>query len=389
MLRRFLRHTSFFLLIPLVFSCNTGEEGDDTALRDRLASKKKEYRQLQNTIDSLEKRLLDSNEQEGRRILVRTRKLQPRRFEHRFMVNGSVEAVQEVLLSAERQGKLEEILVEEGDHVEKGQLVAKQSQDVLKSRLREVQTRYEHARTLYQKQERLWKEKGVGSELDYLNAKNEMEALAAQKRSLEEELEMSQIRAPISGTVEDLRLKEGAYAAPSSPIAHIIGLEELSVEARLSESYLSKLSKGDSVLVHFPMLDLRFERPIRSLGDRIDPQDRTFEARIRLRNTEDRSIKPNLSARLHFTDLRMDSAKIIPSGIIQSDPEGDHVYVVTPSDTARKRYIELGPSQNGKSLVREGLAFGDRIVVAGYDELSEGAAIREEERTANRIKEEQ
>jgi RND family efflux transporter MFP subunit len=386
---------SFIYLLPLTLffastGCRTGNE-DGKAARERLATKKEQYRRLRAEIDSLEERLelSDSSAGKGRRILVRTRELEPQRFEHGFKVNGSVKAEREVLLTAERQGTLQEILVEEGDRVQKGELIAKQDQDILHSRLREVTTRYEHARTLYQKQERLWKDKGVGSELDYLNAKNEMEALRAQKRSLEEELEMSRIEAPIDGTVEELRLKEGAYAAPSKPIAHIIGMEKLSVEADLSESYLSDINEGDTVTVHFPMLGLEFERPIRSLGDRIDPQDRTFKARIRLENTEDRAIKPNLSARLHFTDLRVDSARIIPSGIVQSDPKGEHVYVATPSDTARKRYIEVGPSQEGRSLVKKGLELGEKVVVAGQDELRDGAAIREEEGSnANRRTEE-
>jgi multidrug efflux pump subunit AcrA (membrane-fusion protein) len=119
------------------------------------------------------------------------------------------------------------------------------------------------------------------------------------------------------------------------------------------------------------------KRPLQSLGDRIDPQDRTFEARVKLRNTEHRAIKPNMSAELRFTDFRTDSAMVVPSGIVGSDPEGDHVYVVA-SDTAQKRYIQLGPSQGGRSLVAKGLDFGERVVVAGQSELSDGMSVRQE-----------
>lgn len=369
-----------FLCLLLMGACQQGSQKDELT-RKKLTSKKQELRTLQGEVDSLEQALQGGDEQKrkGRSVLVRTRKIEPLSFEHTFKVNGSVKADQEVLLSAERQGKLESIHVEEGDRVEKGQLIAEQSQKILRSRLQEVKTRYEHARTLYKKQKRLWKEKGVGSELDYLNAKNKMETLGDQKRSLEEELEMTRIEAPITGTIEELRLKKGAYAAPSQPIAHLVGLKDLVVEADLSERYLSKVNRGDSVDIRFPMIDLHYERPITSVGDRIDPQDRTFETRIKLRNNEGRDIKPNLSARLTFTALRIDSARVIPSGIVQSDPKGDHVYVVSPSDTAKKRYIQIGPSQNGNSLVEEGLDLGEKVVVAGYDDLSDGTAVREEE----------
>ncbi len=371
----------FFILFTLVGCQGAGETGDKK-LKAELSKKKVRLKELQEQVDSIERRLnrTDSGKgSKGPRVLVRTKRMEPVPFSHYFHVTGAVKADQEVLLSAERQGVLKEILVEEGERVEEGELIARQNRSVLESRLAEVEARYQHARTLYKKQERLWKEKGIGSEVEYLNAKNRMETLRQKKISLEEELEMTRIKAPITGVVEELRLKQGAYAAPSSPIAHIVGLEKLFVEADLSERYLGKVKVGDSVKVSFPVLSISFFRGIHSLGDHIDPQDRTFEARVKIRNTEERIIKPNLSAELRFTSFKTDSALLVPSGIIQTDPEGEYVYVVTPSDTAKKRYVELGPSQDGRSLVRKGIEGGARVVVAGYDQVTDGAAVREQE----------
>ncbi|MFB6258691.1 MAG: efflux RND transporter periplasmic adaptor subunit [Flavobacteriales bacterium] len=377
---KFFRYIALFLLLTSIYACKDGSQKGG-ALQERLTRKKAEFQKLRSEIDSIQRRLARSDSgkgKEARKVLVRTKELAPEHFEHSFTVNGAVKADQEVLLSPERQGVIEKILVEEGDRVQKGELIARQRGSVLRTKLSEVRTRYEHARTLYKKQKRLWKDKGIGSELDYLNAKNKMETLREKKRSLQEKLDMTRIKAPITGVVEELRLKEGAFAAPSKPIAHIVGVDELKVVADLSERYLPKVEEGDSVDISFPVLGLHLRRPIRSLGDRIAPQDRTFEARLRIQNTEEHSIKPNLSADLRFTDFRTDSARIIPSGIVQSDPKGDHVYVVTSADTVDKRYIELGVSQNGKSLVRKGLKFGDRVVVAGYGGLSTGTPVREE-----------
>ena len=378
--KHFTPYAAILLLILALSACKGGEQKEEK-LRAELTRKKEDMDRLRTEIDSIQRRLArsDSGKAAGRKVLVRTKTIRPIPFEHRFSVNGAVKADHEVLLSAERQGTLEAIMVEEGDRVEKGELIARQKQAVLRTRLKEVETRYQHARTLYEKQKRLWKDQGIGSELDYLNAKNKMETLLQQKRSLEEELDMTRIKSPITGTVEELRLKEGAFASPANPIAHIIGMEELFVEADLSERYLPKVDEGDTVKVSFPVLGLSMERPIQSLGDRIDPQDRTFEARLRVRNTEDRAIKPNMSAELRFTDFRTDSAMVIPSGVIRSDPKGDHIYVVSGSDTARKRYVELGPSQDGRSLVEKGLAYGDRVVIAGQGDLSDGMPVREEE----------
>lgn len=377
---RSIRYIPFLFALVMLVGCKERQEKGDKKLRSELASKKERLKRLREEVDSIEQRLARSDsgkDGKGHQILVRTKEMKPVPFDHYFSVNGAVKADQEVLLSAERQGVIKEILVEEGDRVEEGQLIARQNRSVLESRLREAKTRYRHAKTLYQKQKRLWKEKGIGSEMEYLNAKNSMETLREKKSSLEEQLEMTRIKAPIDGVVEELRLKQGAYAAPSNPIAHIVGLEKLFVEADLSERYLGKVHKSDSVKVSFPVLGLRFTRAIHSLGDRIDPQDRTFEARVRIHNTKERTIKPNLSAELRFTAFKTDSALLLPSGIIQSDPEGDYVYVVAPSDTARKRYLGLGPSQNGRTLVKSGLETGERVVIAGYDQVVDGVAVRE------------
>ncbi len=263
--QRSIHFPAFLILILLLAACQGGGKSDE-ALRSSLNRKREKLDRLRNEIDSMERRLAgtDSSEEPGRKVLVRTKIVRPVHFEHNFKVNGAVKADQEVLLSAERQGMLEKIHVEEGDRVKKGQLIAEQSRSVLKTRLDELKTRYEHARTIYEKQKRLWKEKEVGSELDYLNAKNKMETLEQQKRSLEEELEMTRIRSPIDGSIEELRLKEGAYAAPSNPIAHIVGIDDLFVEADLSERYLPKVREGDTVGIRFPVLGITKERPIKS-----------------------------------------------------------------------------------------------------------------------------
>lgn len=375
---------AFFLL----GSCGErgGEEKGQT-FEEKLAHKKSTLRDLQKEISALEDSLRGSRDkegEEGRKALVRTRTLRPSLFEHFVSVNASVEADKEVLLSSERQGKLEKLLVEEGQRVRKGEKVALQSQALLKSRLKELRTRYQHARTVFEKQERLWKDKGVGSEMEYLNARNEMETLKAQVASLEEELDMTEIRSPIDGIVEEVRLKEGAFADPSRPILHIVGLEKLFVKADISERYLNRVHEEDSVEIEFPELGERFVRPVHSLGSRIHPQDRTFKVRVRLKNTESRSIKPNLSAKMRIRDMKEDSAVVLPSALVGSDPEGDFVYLVAKDGTAKKRYIELGPSQGDRSLVKKGLEFGEKLVTAGYDQLSDGMAVKEEEKDQNK-----
>ncbi len=377
-------HTLLILLLAFLSACSAKEKnGEEAGTKKELASKKEKLEQLRQEVRALEQAVAENDTtRTDRTVLVELKPMEPTPFRHHFEVNGTVEADKDVMVSPETQGKLDRILVEEGDRVQKGDLMAVQSTTVLEQQLEEVGTNLEHARVLYEKQKRLWKEKNIGSEVEYLNAKNRKESLEQKRNTLKEQLEMARIKAPVSGVVEDIFQKEGAYSSPAQPFARVVNLRDLYINADVSEFYLPKVNVGDEVGVEFPNLGVSMEAPIHRTGDVIDPQNRTFTVRLKIRNVKSDLIKPNSLASLKVTDFATDSALLVPSGIIQQDLKGDYLYVKGKGEdgnVAKKTYVTTGMSQKGRVMIEEGLKAGDEVVVMGYDQLTNNTSIREKQ----------
>ncbi len=374
---------SLFVVILLIggtFFGGCGSKGTDPG--EQLKAKRAELSELKEEIAELEKNIGDRDTTGGQgsgATLVKTRKVHPTTFTHSFQVSGTVEADEAVVVSPETQGKVEEILVEEGDKVSRGERIGTLNTAGIEQRIEEVSTRLSHARTVFERKKRLWKEKEIGSEIDYLNAKSQKESLEAKLAGLRDQLEMARLTAPIRGVVDDVPVKEGQLSAPGQPFAEIVNLDRISVEADVPEKYLPRVKEGESVTLRFPALGIEKKPSIRHVGNVIDPRNRTAKIHLNIGNDPDWTIKPNALARVRIRDKTVDSAYVVPSVILQNDLKGSFLYRVesTPSGLiARKTYVEPGMSQGDKTRIVSGLEKGDRIVVQGYDGLVDQAPIR-------------
>ena len=159
------------------------------------------------------------------KIAVEVKNMAYQTFSHYFTANGSVEAVKEAFISPELGGRIKSIMVNEGDRVIKGQLLATLNSNVIERGIREVQTGLELARTIYKKRLGLWEQK-IGSEIQYLQAKNNKESLENKLKTLEAQLEMSKIKAPISGIVDEIAKKEGELAMPGLLLIRVVNLKK-------------------------------------------------------------------------------------------------------------------------------------------------------------------
>jgi RND family efflux transporter MFP subunit len=305
-------------------------------------------------------------------VPVYTQEVTTGTFQHFLDVQGSVESDKTILISPKTTATVESVQVDAGDTVAKGDVLATLDGEVTKSQIEEVKTQLELARTVYQRQQNLRKE-DIGSEIEFLRAKNQVKALENQLATLREQFEYYTVRATIGGTVNRVMLKEGETAAPTSPAFQIANSEALKVTAEISESYITRIERTDSVTVQFPSLDRELTKTIDVVSKVIDPSNRTFTIEVYIPNLEG-MVRPNMLAKLQINDVRRDNEVVVPLNAIQQ-PEGDaFVYVAKqgdPSWVASKQPIELGLSYNDQTLIEEGLRPGDRLVTVGYNALSD------------------
>jgi RND family efflux transporter MFP subunit len=296
-------------------------------------------------------------------------------FTSALTLEGVVDAKSSTIATSKVPAVVSEVLVSEGQSVKKGQILARLEQSsLLKSRL-EIEQQLSFAKTLYEKQMRLWKN-GIGTEVQYLSAKNQKEALEKSLNTLDANIDMYNIKSPIDGSIEAVDIKVGQTAAPGMPYFKVINMSSVKVVAQVSESYSGKINKGDKVKVNLPDLNKEIFGTVSFASKFIDPLNRTFKVEVSLGNIE--QIKPNMIAKVEIEDYANNKAISVPTNAIQITENESFVMVLVDNSgkyTASKRSVKMGKSNNTHSEIVAGLNVDDMIIVTGFQELAEGQAV--------------
>ncbi len=366
-------------ITSIIFLAGACQMNSPKMLEQQLKKKKDKVRELNDQIASLEKQLAQNPGEEEARFLipVTIKTMHPEPFEHFVEITGKLEAEEDAFISPEMSGQIDIIHVREGQYVNQGQLLVSLNTSVTESSIQEVKTGLELATRLYEKQKELWDQK-IGSELQYLEAKNAKEQAEARLATLEAQLGMARIKAPFSGIVETILLKEGELAVPGMQLIQLVSLNDLKLYGNISERYITSLSKGDIVIINFPDVNgLSMEVPIHRVGNVIDDASRTFRIEMKINNRQKR-FKPNMYTTILVNDFKTNDAFVVPSVAIKQDIKGNYLYIASIEDgeqKARKRYVETGPSYMDQTMIRDGLSEGDNVIVKGFAQVSDGVNI--------------
>ncbi len=222
-----MKKSFFIILVIAIASCNPD---NPEAIKNNLIKLKEKQMVINNKIAMLERELETDSAQVNseKAISVKIGELKFEKFNHFIFVNGNVDAEKHVFVSPELNGQVEKIYISEGEKVKKGALLVSLNTKVINSNIEEVKTGLELARKVFNKQQELWKQ-NIGSEIDYLNAKNAKESAENRLRTLKTQLEMARIRAPFAGIIEKISGKEGEMASPGIPILEIVNLSEMKI----------------------------------------------------------------------------------------------------------------------------------------------------------------
>jgi RND family efflux transporter MFP subunit len=243
--------------------------------------------------------------------------------------------------------------------------------------LAELENSLSLAQVTYQKQKNLW-DQGIGSEMQYLEAKNRKEALEKQINTLKSQIARYSLRSPINGTVDVLMIKQGELVNPGIPVARVVDASDIKISADVPERYIGKLNRGDSVDLSFPAINREGKGVIRAVGQVIDINNRTFKVVIDISNKEG-IYKPNLLTMITAYDISRKNSIVIPTNVITQKGNRKFVYVAVPKgkDTlAAQVNIETVISDGAKTLVGSGLTSGDLLVINGFRSISEGDKLK-------------
>ncbi len=366
--------------IGLLMNCGSTEKTINE-LKKEIASKKGQINSIKKEIKTIEDKIdkeTPKDEKKDNRVLINTKTLKYENFVHYINQNGSIEAVNSAFVSAELNGQIKKIFVKEGDFVKKGKLLIKLNSSVIEGSIKELKTSLRLSKIIYKKRKGLW-DKKIGSEIQYLESKTNMDSLRNKLDTLNSQLEMTKIKAPISGIIETILPKVGELASPGIQLIQLINLDKIYVNTDVSEKYLPALKKGDWVELSFPSYpNLKRITQVYLTGNSINVKNRTFKIKVLIDNP-DGKLKPNNLAIIKLKDFIEERAIVIPSIIVKRDSRGDYVYIVKKNKGrkfARKKYIKIGLSEIGKTMVLEGLKKGDTVILQGYNMVKDGIEVK-------------
>ena len=297
-------------------------------------------------------------------------------FAHDFSVQGNVETEQNAQITSTFSGSIERIVVREGERVSKGTPLMYISTDVLKRSEAELQVQLDLAIDMLRRQEKLWQSK-IGSEVDLVTARSRKEGLERSMATLREQLAQAVVRAPFSGVVDRIFIKQGELAAPGVPLGRIVNLGGLFVRASVSDQAAPLVKAGTPARIVVAGMDT-VSTKVGRVGQFINPANRSVDITLPLPSGT--SLLPNMFVSVLVTDFSVASAVTVPASLVQQDVEGaDFVWVLEgEGETAvvQKRYVELGLSSGDRMLVERGLAVGERVVEKGAGRVVEGQTVR-------------
>ncbi len=365
-----------FLAIGLsLLSCKNVEEVPQTPLSELKSEKElilKKMDSLGLRLDEIEKSisLLDSTKKLQKVTLLTARDTL---FNHYISLQGILASDRNIVLTPELGGNITSIYVKEGQKVVAGQKLIQFDNRSVLDQINEIKTQLSLATTTYERQKRLWEQK-IGSEMQYLQAKTQKEALENTLSTLNTQLSKLTLRAPFSGIVDEIFAKKGEMAGTATPMLRLINLRKMYIEAEVPEAYLKSIKKGTPVIINFDALGTNLYSKISEVGNFINPENRSFKIRIDIDN-RDHKLKPNLLANLQINDF---SAKgvVLPKHIIQMNSQGDtYVFTIEKNSNraiVKKMLLDLNKEYNNEVLIKNGLNGGESLVNEGGKFVKEG-----------------
>ena len=379
-----MKHTlTIATLVLLVAACGQKDTNSLEAKKQELEKIKAEMADLKSKVSALEKEIKAQDPTFGKAAAIRVEGILVKQgaFERFTEVRGSAESRRNVAISSQMGGEIKRVHVREGQRVAKGDVLVSLNAEVLQSSLAELKSTYDLAKTTYERQERLWKQK-IGTEMQYLQAKNQKEGIEKRIAATEAQLDQLILKAPFSGTIDQVDALEGQLATPGLPLVRIVSASDLYINADVSDDFIGKIKAGDKVKVFFPGPDTELNSYVSSVGQVINPENRTFSVEVKL--PDGSSVQPNQIAAVTFRDYVNANAYSVPTKLIQRDSQGQFVYLVEKKNNetvARKAYIQTGVSYNGNTEVLTGLSSGQLLVGAGFREVADGVEIEVAEST--------
>lgn len=371
----------------ILTSCGDAKKdtaGDINDKKAQLEKLKKEQKDIAGKISTLESDLakVDTSfaKKENEKLVAIT-PVQNGSFTHYIDLEGKIDAtnISYVAPPNGQGGIVKGLYVSQGQYVNKGQVLAKLDDELIRQQMEPIKVQLSSAEDVYRRTKNLW-DQGIGTYQQVLNAKTQVDNLQKQLDIIQKQINLMTVTAPVSGIADQVIVRVGEMfigTTAAGPQIRIVNTNDLKVTVQVPENYLGRVNVGSQIEIILPDQNNRtITATITVAGKVIDPNTRSFYIEARIPSAA--NLKPNQVTKVRIKDYGNPNAITIPVNTLQNDETGKYVLVASTEKgkmIARKRTVTVGELYGDKLEVKTGLQAGDQLITEGFQGLYDGQAI--------------
>jgi membrane fusion protein (multidrug efflux system) len=299
--------------------------------------------------------------------------VRPGPIANRLQTTGTLRADESVALTAEASGRVTQIRFEEGQRVEKGDLLVQINDAELQAEKQRLQYRLELVRDRAERQKRLLEQGGVSQE-EVDSIVNEVNVLESELQLVEAQIEKTQVRAPFTGTIGLRQISEGSYLSPQTTIATLQRVRPIKIDLSVPAKYSTQVREGQPIQFRVRGSDRTYDAQVYAIEPQIASETRSLPMRARTANS-DGSLRPGAFADVTVVLDTVPDALTVPAFAVTPSLGTQRLFVVE-NGTAQPRNVTLGVRTDSTVQITDGLAPGDTVITSGIQNLRVGLNVQ-------------
>lgn len=308
-------------------------------------------------------------------LSVTTETVSDNKFSGSLSYVGTIEEGTAVAVSFTNMGTIRQVCVSEGQKVRKGQLIAEMDKTQAKNALATAKASHKQATDALNRMRQLHENKSL-SDMQWVEVQSKVEQAEALLATARKMLEDCCIYSPMDGVVGKKTLNAGETALPSQPVVTIMGIRSLKVKVSIPEKEIGDICADTESRISIDALNGKtLSGGTIEKGVVADANTHTYDIRINIVNT-DADILPGMVAKVELLNSKSSQGIYVPVRAVQQSVDGKHFVWIVIEGKAQRRNIEKGKTMGNNIQVLSGITTGDKVIVAGYQKVSEGTPVK-------------
>ena len=307
-------------------------------------------------------------------VKVKTQKLETNSGSAGQSYIGTIEESVSVPLSFLVAGSVEKVLVDEGQSVAKGQLLAVLNSENYQNAYQIALSKAKQAQDAFDRLDPVYK-KGSLPEIKYVEIQTGLEQAKSMASMSEKNIKDCKLYAPTSGMIGKRMIEPGMNIIPGNPVLQLVKIEKVKVSIPVPENEITGIAKGQKVQVRVSAIGGQsFEGEVKEIGVLSNPLSHTYTVKVEL-NNPDGMLKPGMVCEAAISNPAIENRIVVPLSAVQQNSNGEKYVFIANSGKAEKRAVETGSLVSNGVVVKNGLSSGDLLITEGYQKINQNTTI--------------